>query len=107
MASEEHCKYCFDVLSSYLTHAPAPSPSFETDAQYPLFVTWNKRGAHGKFNLRGCIGCLQPLPLSYLKDYALSSAFKDTRFPPVAAHELPHLQCKIANRWSTVLGVSR
>jgi len=96
MASEEHCIHCFDVLSSHFTHGAVPPAAFPMDQQYPLFVTWNKRGPQGGADLRGCIGCLKPLPLSSLKDYALTSALKDTRFDPIAEQELPFLTCTVS-----------
>jgi len=59
----------------------------------PLFVTWkiyNNRKQY--WNLRGCIGTFQKQPLlSGLKDYALTSAFKDTRFDPMSQDEVTSL----------------
>ena len=62
----------------------------------PLFVTWNiLQGRHG-YNLRGCIGTFEPLPLEEgLSSYALTSALHDTRFHPVAAKELPLLEVAV------------
>ena len=114
MATEDHCNHCFDVLASHFTRAAIPPEAFPTDVQYPLFVTWNKLGEHGGVALRGCIGafyrtarlgvprsrgllnvagCLKPLPITSLKEYALTSALRDTRFNPIAASELPYLHC--------------
>ena len=57
MAAEEHCLHCFDVLASHFTRGSIPPAAFALDAQYPLFVTWNKSGTHGGgTSLRGCIG---------------------------------------------------
>lgn len=97
VASREHCLYCFDVLSAELAGRPLPAPRFP-NTTCALFVTWNTRegAAHegGKAHrLRGCIGTLEPRPLaSALRDYALTSALRDSRFAPVAGHELPHLR---------------
>jgi len=96
MAEEVHCRYCFDVLASHLQHTHCPDPPFPTDASFPLFVTWNKRNENGQLDLRGCIGCLSPLPISSLKNYALTSALNDRRFSPVNAHELPLLHCTVS-----------
>lgn len=77
-----------------------PSPS----SSHPLFVTWNKtttRTIVSGFtptykSLRGCIGTFQPTLLSTgLASYALTSAFSDHRFSPVAAAELPSLSCAV------------
>ena len=43
-----------------------------------------------------CAGCLSPLPITSLKDYALTSALKDRRFSPIDACELPHLHCVVS-----------
>ena len=96
MAQEVHCLYCFDVLASHLHQTQSPDPPFPTDASFPLFVTWNKRNQHGQHDLRGCIGCLSPLPITSLKDYALTSALNDRRFAPIDARELPQLQCTVS-----------
>ena len=66
----------------------APPPS-------PLFVTWDVGDRDG-FVLRGCIGCLSPLPLRQLREYAITSSMKDQRFPPVRASELPNLRCSVS-----------
>jgi uncharacterized protein (TIGR00296 family) len=62
---------------------------------YPLFVTWNTVSPRSaQKSLRGCIGTFAPQPLEKgLKDYALTSAFEDTRFPPIPSSQLPQLQC--------------
>ncbi|KAI4751693.1 hypothetical protein E4T52_15887 [Aureobasidium sp. EXF-3400] len=62
---------------------------------YPLFVTWNTVSPRsGQKSLRGCIGTFAAQPLEKgLADYALTSAFEDTRFPPIPMSQLPQLQC--------------
>jgi uncharacterized protein (TIGR00296 family) len=60
----------------------------------PLFVTWtigrDKR-------LRGCIGTFAEMDLhSGLKEYALTSALKDTRFDPITREELPRLNVSVS-----------
>ncbi len=57
------------------------------------FATLNTRG-----NLRGCIGMLQAIkPMAQdIADNAFSAAFKDSRFPPLQAHELPQLEIHLS-----------
>ena len=96
-ASEIHCVYCFDVLAAHFKRQSPPTPPFNVDVACPLFVTWNKRarGGGGYHQLRGCIGCLKPLPLSSLRDYSLTSALHDRRFAPIELDEMPRLQCTV------------
>eukprot|EP00096_Caligus_rogercresseyi_P001880 TRINITY_DN1327_c0_g1_i2.p1 TRINITY_DN1327_c0_g1~~TRINITY_DN1327_c0_g1_i2.p1 ORF type:complete len:177 (-),score=30.81 TRINITY_DN1327_c0_g1_i2:1005-1535(-) len=56
----------------------------------PLFVTWTI----GKNQeLRGCIGTFSEMELhNGLKEYAITSALKDSRFNPITRDELPRLQ---------------
>lgn len=102
VAEELHCLYCFDVLTEHFNRAlqpRTPHAPFPLDVQCPLFVTWNIRSAQSMhLQLRGCIGCLKPLPLSSLRDYALTSALHDRRFPPVEEAELPKLSCTVQVR---------
>ena len=59
----------------------------------PLFVTLRCGG-----RLRGCIGTLQPAgPLfEAVKDFAVSSAFNDPRFPPFEKNEMTDLNIEIS-----------
>lgn len=84
-------------------------------------MTWKKYSArHKDYDLRGCIGYLSPIPLSKLKQYALTrfvcrvcpdgcdkcalkqpflmwrSALKDHRFPPMQPEEMKHLHCGVS-----------
>ena len=74
---------------------PAPEIPGEPWLDNPgaVFVTLKKQGA-----LRGCIGSLQPhQPLrTDLKANALSAAFRDPRFPPVAVEELAELNIEVS-----------
>ncbi|XP_075919977.1 AMMECR1-like protein [Petromyzon marinus] len=94
VASAEMCFYCFDVLYCQMHGYQAPrSPRFTNDA-YPLFVTW-KIGRDKR--LRGCIGTFSAMNLhSGLREYTLTSALKDSRFPPVTREELPRLFCSVS-----------
>lgn len=76
------------------------APRFR-EAGSPLFL--QKRGLFvtlhdGEGSLRGCIGHIQgytPLRES-VRELALSSAFRDPRFPPVESDELPGLEIEIS-----------
>ena len=47
-----------------------------------------------EWRLRGCIGNFEPLPLhDGLSEYALISAFKDSRFKKIDKSELERLEC--------------
>ncbi|KAL9946968.1 hypothetical protein D7B24_000775 [Verticillium nonalfalfae] len=74
----------------------ASLPSLVTES--PLFVTWNTvaGGPSRHRSLRGCIGTFEAQDLDAgLSEYALTSALHDTRFPPVAASELPTLEVAV------------
>ncbi|XP_032331946.1 AMME syndrome candidate gene 1 protein isoform X2 [Camelus ferus] len=61
---------------------------------FPLFVTW-KIGRDKR--LRGCIGTFSAMNLhSGLREYTLTSALKDSRFPPMTRDELPRLFCSVS-----------
>ncbi|WIA41609.1 hypothetical protein OEZ86_008969 [Tetradesmus obliquus] len=96
-ASQDHCSFCFDVLISHLTKVDSPAPDF-ADGYQPLFVTWNKSSNWGQnTQLRGCIGTLEPRRLhTAVKDYALTSALRDSRFSPVQLKEVSQLSCSVS-----------
>ncbi|POS71181.1 ammecr1 family protein [Diaporthe helianthi] len=75
----------------------APEPVTDPDAEYPLFVTWNKaEGNGGEYHLRGCIGTFEAQPLAAgLSSYAVIAALQDSRFSRVSARELPELQVAV------------
>ncbi|PAA56679.1 hypothetical protein BOX15_Mlig010609g1, partial [Macrostomum lignano] len=59
-----------------------------------LFVTW-KIGRDRR--LRGCIGTFSNLDLhAGLREYAISSALKDSRFAPVSKDEVARLHCSVS-----------
>ncbi|KAJ8588789.1 alport syndrome [Rhizopogon salebrosus TDB-379] len=94
----EHCFHAFDALYCALTSSEPIPPTFP-DAEYALFVTWNTRSSHSGRSprLRGCIGNFDAMPLrSGLAEYALTSAFKDSRFRKIERRELPSLECGIS-----------
>lgn len=92
-----HCFHAFDALFCALTPSAAPiAPEFPDD-KYPLFVTWNTRRPGRHPRLRGCIGNFDPLPLhDGLAEYALVSAFRDSRFRRIERSELESLECGIS-----------
>ncbi|KAJ7530421.1 hypothetical protein O6H91_14G003500 [Diphasiastrum complanatum] len=95
-ASKEMAVYCFDILVAHYTGDLVPPPAFE-EGYYPLFVTWKKVTNAGDPRLRGCIGTLEARYLfSGFKDYAISSALHDRRFPPIQSREVPCLECTVS-----------
>lgn len=73
-----------------------PEPVTDPDAEYPLFVTWNKAAGGGEYHLRGCIGTFEAQPLADgLSSYAVIAALHDSRFSRVSARELPSLQVAV------------
>lgn len=60
----------------------------------PLFVTWEI--GKGK-KLRGCIGTFNAMNLqSGLREYAITSAFKDSRFSPITRDEISKLSVSVS-----------
>ncbi|CAL8308843.1 nuclear protein AMMECR1 [Gadus morhua] len=94
VVSAEMCCFCFDVLYCHLYgYQPPRTPRF-TNEPYPLFVTW-KIGRDKR--LRGCIGTFSAMNLhSGLREYTLTSALKDSRFPPMTRDELARLFCSVS-----------
>ncbi|KAG1780336.1 alport syndrome [Suillus placidus] len=98
VCTPEHCFRAFDALYCALTSSKPISPNF-ADEKYPLFVTWNTRSSRAGRSprLRGCIGNFDAMPLREgLAEYALISAFKDSRFRKIERRELPSLECGIS-----------
>lgn len=95
-ANREMVAYCFDTLVAYYNSEQVSPPAFD-EGQHPLFVTWNKVVNGGEPRLCGCIGTLEACCLiNGFKDYALASALRDHRFPPIQAKELPFLECTVS-----------
>jgi len=98
-ATPDMVVYCWEALLAALERrALAVVPTF-ADGEAPLFVTWTTTegvpsGADA--DLRGCIGCLEPIGLHKgLAEYAETSAFRDRRFSPIRDAEVPHLVCEV------------
>ncbi|XP_008244889.1 PREDICTED: uncharacterized protein At2g38710 [Prunus mume] len=95
-ATKEMVAYCFDTLLAHYNSEEPPAPAFD-EGQHPLFVTWKKVVNGSETRLRGCIGTLEARSLmNGFKDYALNSALKDRRFPPIQLKELPYLECTVS-----------
>lgn len=95
-ANREMVVYCFDTLVAHYNNEEDASPAFD-EGQHPLFVTWKKVVNGGEPHLRGCIGTLEAsFLINGFKDYALTSALRDRRFPPIQAKELPYLECTVS-----------
>ncbi|XP_050044262.1 nuclear protein AMMECR1 isoform X1 [Dermacentor andersoni] len=90
----EMCFFCFDVLYCHLNQYEPPKPPNFPNECYPLFVTWNI----GKDKrLRGCIGTFNAMHLhSGLREYAVTSAFKDSRFSPITRDEFNKLHVSVS-----------
>ena len=97
-ASPEMCAHCFDVIVAKLNDKPdiAKMSSLD-DVNAPLFVTLHLIKGVDK-ELRGCIGTLSPDAVlsSALQSYAISSAFKDSRFSPLRIDELEQLELSVS-----------
>ncbi|MCJ1378090.1 hypothetical protein MMC17_001186 [Xylographa soralifera] len=82
--------------SSFFSFGHKQQPAPPKEEEYPLFVTWNTVNSRGYKSLRGCIGTFNAVPLSDgLKSYAMTSAFEDSRFPPITLSELPTLSTNV------------
>ncbi|KAL8271593.1 hypothetical protein Esti_004499 [Eimeria stiedai] len=107
-AEKEMCAWMFDTLIAYFDGLPDPPPPpsivvmHKRGVRTPAFVTWMKRRAGRQgfreedVDLRGCIGSLDPIPILKLRDYALISALKDSRFHPVSRKEIADLKCHVS-----------
>ncbi|CAJ0951826.1 unnamed protein product, partial [Mesorhabditis belari] len=93
-ATPEMVAYCFDVLVGKLTNQHVTIPASIPHSKFPLFVTWKKGNDK---RLRGCIGTFSNLNLQNgLHDYALTSAFEDSRFEPIQINEVTQLHCGVS-----------
>ncbi|XP_075389186.1 AMMECR1-like protein isoform X1 [Tenrec ecaudatus] len=94
VVTAEMCCYCFDVLYCHLYGFPQPRLPRFTNDPYPLFVTW-ETGRDKR--LRGCIGTFSAVNLHPgLREYSLTSALMDSRFPPMTREGLPELFCSVS-----------
>lgn len=91
----EACAYCFAVVQAHFAgtqERPELPRSITAMPPSGVFVTWTK--ADG--TLRGCIGCLEPICVSRLGEYALKAALHDSRFSPIGPSELSELSCHVS-----------
>ena len=90
------CVFAFDTLISKLTKKKISSvfPDSLKSKKFPLFVTWTTGPSK---DLRGCIGTFKSNNLEKnLREYALTAAFEDSRFPPIKAEEIKNLNVGIS-----------
>ncbi|KFB40113.1 AGAP000328-PA-like protein [Anopheles sinensis] len=88
------CFYCFEVLYRELHNMEEPRTPCFTNDPYPLFVTW-KIGREKR--LRGCIGTFSAMRLhSGLREYAITSALRDSRFSPITRDEIQRLTVSVS-----------
>ncbi|GAA5885927.1 hypothetical protein JCM6882_004206 [Rhodosporidiobolus microsporus] len=97
-ALPEHAYWCFEALQAELKGSDLHEAPFDASEEFPLFVTWNiKSRSDGEYRLRGCIGNFEAQPIGEgLREYACISAFRDHRFDPITAKEVPRLQCGVS-----------
>ncbi|KAI9895480.1 hypothetical protein PsorP6_018837 [Peronosclerospora sorghi] len=95
MASAAMVVYCFDTLRSHFNGDVEPTPHFDIQQQFPLFVTWEIEEKDETY-LRGCIGTLTPTRLRNLRDFTFKSALRDGRFDPIGPLELQRLHCSVS-----------
>ncbi|XP_055909165.1 uncharacterized protein CG5902 [Eupeodes corollae] len=94
VALPDMCFFCFEVLYCELNNIEGPGQPQFTNDPFPLFVTW-KIGRDKR--LRGCIGTFSAMHLhSGLREYALTSALKDSRFSPITRDEFPRLTVSVS-----------
>ncbi len=94
-AVKGHTVFVFDTLINTLHKKPEIAwPANLPSASSPLFVSYY----YGKEKyLRGCIGTFSNLDIKLiLKEYALNAAFKDPRFKPISASEVPELTVEVS-----------
>lgn len=95
-ANLEMAVYCFDTLVAHY-NGEQPAPAAFEEGQHPLFVTWKKTSNGSEPRLRGCIGTLEARHIiNGFKEYALTSALRDRRFPPIQPKEIPYLECTVS-----------
>ncbi|EAX91864.1 hypothetical protein TVAG_130770 [Trichomonas vaginalis G3] len=94
---KEHCFVCFETIenqlkgTNYHKALDAINAKFP-NTSYPLFCTWFKDG-----DLRGCIGTFSSMKMpDGLVRYSKIAAFKDDRFSPMKADEIPKLKCEVS-----------
>ncbi|KAJ8963868.1 hypothetical protein NQ314_005326 [Rhamnusium bicolor] len=85
VALPEMCFFCFDVLYCHLYNLAPLKPHHS--------VTMHRKDKR----LRGCIGTFNAMNLqSGLREYAITSAFKDSRFSPITRDEFPKLSVSVS-----------
>lgn len=91
---DQNSKLLQRLLVSYLTKVSFSQLTSQICSFSPLFVTW-KVGREKR--LRGCIGTFNALNLhTGLREYAVTSAFKDSRFSPITWEEVSRLHVSVS-----------
>ncbi|RWS31560.1 hypothetical protein B4U80_02255 [Leptotrombidium deliense] len=99
--TNESFKYvCFEMIAAQskvtlsVFSKLLPNISKRDTVWFPLFVTW-KIGKDRR--LRGCIGTFNSMNLhTGLREYAVTSAFKDSRFSPITRDEFAKLHVSVS-----------
>lgn len=104
-AQEHHALFCFDALVKHVHKSPPDDItehlqsiiSTEGYKPTPMFVTWNVIDGE-RHVLRGCIGTFSERPIEEgLREFALTSSQKDSRFPPIRARDISeNLNCAVS-----------
>lgn len=94
IVSSEMCFFCFDMLLSHLNQCEPPKTLNFPNECHPLFVSWESGPDR---ILRGCIGTFNAKNLHLgLSEYAVRSAFNDSRFDPITRDELTKLNVSVS-----------
>ncbi|KAI9204681.1 AMMECR1 domain-containing protein [Polychytrium aggregatum] len=98
-ATKLHCYICFETIVQQLSQQKSREIWEAESDSCPLFVTWDistRRWGSSQYQLRGCIGTFASKPLNQsLREYATTSAFRDSRFEPITLKEVPLLKCSV------------
>jgi len=103
-------RYCYDVLHNHFDPSHEISAPLFANSSQPMFVTLLKnprkksgcqhqpcRSERDESELRGCIGTFSAVALHEgLHKYVKQSAFKDRRFDPLEAEEIPALTIAVS-----------
>lgn len=82
-----------------IAHSKGNGADEKTKTCGGLFVTWEKKVDEegGEYDLRGCIGALSEISIDRgIKNYTRHSAFRDSRFRPIARSEVRDLKCSVS-----------
>ena len=90
----------FTTPTTSTTTMSSPAAYLSSSAEVAVAVAVavdNDDNDEKMYNLRGCIGTLTPKSLTIaLSDFAITSAFRDTRFDPIALQEVSQLKVSVS-----------